>query len=78
MWPAVAWVDPQVRVWNRDPGHNLAPVAGEGRLRELLATAELSSVAARVDGEPLGSDGGLLSGGEAQRVRLAGGWIARA
>ena len=71
MWPAVAWVDPQVRVWNRDLAHNVAPLADEERLRALLASAELGAVAARVDGEPLGADGGLLSGGEAQRVRLA-------
>ena len=71
MWTAVAWVDPQVRVWNRDLAHNVAPLADEERLRALLASAELGAVAARVDGEPLGADGGLLSGGEAQRVRLA-------
>ncbi len=71
MWPAVAWVDPQVRVWNRDLAHNVAPLADEKRLRGLIASAELGAVAARVDGEALGADGGLLSGGEAQRVRLA-------
>jgi ATP-binding cassette subfamily B protein len=71
MWPAVAWVDPQVRVWNRDLAHNVAPLASEERVRALLAEAELAAVAARVDGDALGSDGGLLSGGEAQRVRLA-------
>ena len=71
VWPCVAWVDPQVRVWNRDLAHNIAPLADEERVRELVAAAELDGVAARVDGEPLGADGGLLSGGEAQRVRLA-------
>ena len=71
LWPSVAWVDPQVRVWNRDLAHNLAPLADAERVGELVAAAELGDVAARVDGEPLGADGGLLSGGEAQRVRLA-------
>ncbi len=36
-----------------------------------MRAAELGNVAARVGNEPLGADGGLLSGGEAQRVRLA-------
>jgi len=40
-------------------------------VRALVAAAELGAVAERVNGERLGADGGLLSGGEAQRVRLA-------
>ncbi len=70
-WPTVAWVDPQVRVWNRDLAANLAPQADAARVRALVSVAELDDVAARVIDEPLGADGGLLSGGEAQRVRLA-------
>lgn len=71
VWPTVAWVDPQVRVWNRDLAGNLAPRADPARVDALVRAAELSDVAARVGNEPLGADGGLLSGGEAQRVRLA-------
>lgn len=71
VWPTVAWVDPQVRVWNRDLAGNLAPRADPARVHALVQAAELSDVAARVGNEPLGADGGLLSGGEAQRVRLA-------
>ena len=71
IWPHVAWVEPQVRVWNRDLHTNIAPRAGDDRVRALIGAAELDGVAAHVADEPLGADGGLLSGGEAQRVRLA-------
>ena len=72
LWPAVAWVDPQVRVWNRPLIDNV----GQGRasaaaVQRALEAAELGTVEARVGDQPLGDDGGLLSGGEAQRVRLA-------
>ena len=36
-WPAVAWADPQVRVWNRDLAHNVAPLADAERLDALVA-----------------------------------------
>ncbi len=71
VWPHVAWVEPQVRVWNRDLHTNIAPLGDAERVRALVSAAELDGVAARVADEPLGADGGLLSGGEAQRVRLA-------
>ncbi len=71
LWPSVAWVDSQVRVWNRSLAENLAPGASEDRVAELVEAAELERVAERVGAQPLGADGGLLSGGEAQRVRLA-------
>ena len=71
LWPHVAWVEPQVRIWNRDLHANVAPLADPQRVAALVRAAELGSVAARVADEPLGADGGLLSGGEGQRVRLA-------
>ncbi|MGI8683372.1 MAG: ATP-binding cassette domain-containing protein [Mycobacteriales bacterium] len=71
VWPQVAWVDPQVRVWNSGLAENIAPLADPSRVLALVQAAELDDVAARVGAEHLGADGGLLSGGEAQRVRLA-------
>ncbi|CAA9510062.1 MAG: Coenzyme F420-dependent N5,N10-methylene tetrahydromethanopterin reductase and related flavin-dependent oxidoreductases, partial [uncultured Solirubrobacteraceae bacterium] len=71
LWPHVAWVEPQVRIWNRDLRDNVAPLGEDDRVAALVRAAELDTVAARVGGEPLGADGGLLSGGEGQRVRLA-------
>ena len=53
------------------PRRQRRATADATRVRALVEAAELGAVAARVGGEPLGADGGLLSGGEAQRVRLA-------
>ncbi len=70
LWPGVAWVDPQVRVWNAPMADNVG--AGDPQaVRRALSAAELDTVQVRVGDQPLGDDGGLLSGGEAQRVRLA-------
>jgi ATP-binding cassette subfamily B protein len=71
-----AWLDPGVRLWNRSLQDNVLygqPDAGAQHLQDVLATAELGAVAARLDpsGDTLGDNGGLLSGGEGQRVRLA-------
>jgi ATP-binding cassette, subfamily B, bacterial len=71
LWPHVAWVEPQVRIWNRDLHANVAGGADAARMAALVQAAELDAVAARAGDEPLGADGGLLSGGEGQRVRLA-------
>ena len=69
-----AWADPAVRLWNRSLVENLR-YGGEGDgfgaaidaalLKEVLETMP--------DGmqTPLGEGGGLVSGGEGQRVRLA-------
>ena len=71
---ATAWADPAVRLWNRSLVDNLR-YGGEGEgfgaaidaamLKEVLETLP--------DGmqTPLGEGGGLVSGGEGQRVRLA-------
>jgi ATP-binding cassette subfamily B protein len=72
-----AWVDPGVQLWNRSllanlrygvagaPPRDLSSVLDAALLRDLLQ--------ALPDGwqTPLGEGGGLVSGGEGQRVRLA-------
>jgi ATP-binding cassette subfamily B protein len=71
-----AWVDPGVQIWNRSLVENVGyggdgPPAGFG---EVLEAAHLHPI---LRGLPhglmtrLGEGGGLLSGGEGQRVRLA-------
>ena len=74
--PDIAWVDPSVQLWNRSLLYNLlygAP-AGTSDLTEVLALANLFPVLERMPSgltTPLGESGGLVSGGEGQRVRLA-------
>jgi ABC-type bacteriocin/lantibiotic exporter with double-glycine peptidase domain len=65
---STAWVDPQVQIWNRSLGENL-----EGSGAAVLEQAGLHRVLAKLpDGLEtiLGEGGGLLSGGEGQRVRF--------
>jgi ABC-type bacteriocin/lantibiotic exporter with double-glycine peptidase domain len=69
------WVDPGVQLWNRSLGSNLRYGAEDSALRldTALGGAELEGVIARLpDGleTALGEGGGLVSGGEGQRVRL--------
>jgi ATP-binding cassette subfamily B protein len=70
-----AWIDPAVQLWNRSLLDNLHYGANcPPLLDEVLAQAELHSVLERLPGglqTILGEGGGLLSGGEGQRVRLA-------
>jgi ATP-binding cassette subfamily B protein len=74
----LVWVDPEVQLWNRSLRDNLnygndtviPPTV------ELLSQADLLDVLSRLpDGEDtlLGENGGFLSGGEGQRVRLGRG-----
>ncbi|HEV2779403.1 MAG TPA: ATP-binding cassette domain-containing protein [Actinophytocola sp.] len=72
---ATAWVDPNVQLWNTSLAANLR-YGNEGDPARVIAAAELGDV---LDGlrrrpagadTPLGEGGGLLSGGEGQRVRL--------
>ena len=70
-----AWVDPSVEVWNRSITDNLAygGAGGAGDVDAAVEVADLRGVVARLPrglDEPVGEAGGLLSGGEAQRVRL--------
>jgi ATP-binding cassette subfamily B protein len=77
----MVWVDPSVQIWNRPLLDNLcygAPPPPPGALGEALRTAELHTVLEGLpDGlqTPLGEGGGLLSGGEGQRVRLGRGML---
>jgi ABC-type transport system involved in cytochrome bd biosynthesis fused ATPase/permease subunit len=72
---SVAWVDPSVQVWNRSLYSNLlyGSEATGAELSNVLDSAMLRSL---LEGLPeglqtkLGESGGLVSGGEGQRVRL--------
>lgn len=70
-----AWVDPAVQLWNRSLEENVTYGAvTPPPLDEVLEQAELGSVLERLPEGlqmSLGEGGGLLSGGQGQRVRLA-------
>ncbi|MBL9005483.1 MAG: ATP-binding cassette domain-containing protein [Myxococcales bacterium] len=72
----VAWVDPDIRLWNRSLFDNLHYGQASDRvdaLSEAIATADLSRVMGRLPAglaTALGEGGRLVSGGEGQRVRL--------
>lgn len=74
--PHIAWVDPAVQIWNRPLADNLQYGLSDTPrmpLKEAIESAELQRVLERLpDGlnTPLGEGGGLVSGGEGQRVRL--------
>jgi ABC-type bacteriocin/lantibiotic exporter with double-glycine peptidase domain len=74
---ATAWVDPAVQIWNRSLLHNLRyGAAGELGLPvdHAIRQADLLAVLRKLpDGlqTSLGEGGGLVSGGEGQRVRFA-------
>ena len=74
--PNIAWVDPAVQLWNRPLQENLEyGLAAEPRmpLDEAIDAAGLRRVLERLpDGAAtaLGESGGLVSGGEGQRVRF--------
>jgi ABC-type bacteriocin/lantibiotic exporter with double-glycine peptidase domain len=74
--PRIAWVDPAVQLWNRPLIENLEyglPSAARMSIEQVIEAAELRQVLERLpDGmeTPLGEGGGLVSGGEGQRVRL--------
>ncbi|HTW66751.1 MAG TPA: cysteine peptidase family C39 domain-containing protein [Bryobacteraceae bacterium] len=71
-----AWVDPAVQLWNRPLADNLRYGLSNGStmtMERAIAAAELGRVIERLpDGlaTPLGEGGGLVSGGEGQRVRF--------
>jgi ATP-binding cassette subfamily B protein len=70
-----AWVDPAVQLWNRPIAENLRYGSKDtAPINEVVDAAELHRVIESLpDGveTPLGEGGGLVSGGEGQRVRLA-------
>ena len=71
-----AWVDPGVQLWNRSLEENLRYGTYDETacsLEEAVQLADLSGVTSRLTGgftTLIGENGGLLSGGQGQRVRL--------
>lgn len=76
MRQVTAWVDPAVQIWNRSLLDNLrygAAAVDSAPLGDVLELAELYGVIERLPNglqTQLGEGGGLVSGGEGQRVRL--------
>lgn len=74
--PHTAWVDPAVQLWNRPMAQNLRYGLPDGPsmpIERAIEAAELKRAIERLpEGleTPLGEGGGLVSGGEGQRVRL--------
>lgn len=74
--PRIAWVDPAVQLWNRPLADNLRyglPDSPRMPIESAIDAAELARVIERLPNglaSPLGEAGGLVSGGEGQRVRL--------
>ncbi len=70
-----AWVDPAVQLWNRPLAENLRyGSSATAPIDDVIDAAELRRVIERLPNgvdTPLGEGGGLVSGGEGQRVRLA-------
>jgi ATP-binding cassette subfamily B protein len=74
------WIDPAVYLWNRSLGENLAfgLAATPEELGSVLDEADLGEVVRRLPrglATPLGEAGGLVSGGEGQRVRFGRGLL---
>jgi len=72
----MVWVDPDVQIWNQplqqniDYGNDVD--LKQKDMQHIWQQAELLSLLEQLpEGQILGEGGGLLSGGEAQRVRLA-------
>ncbi|MFO0725912.1 MAG: ATP-binding cassette domain-containing protein [Myxococcota bacterium] len=73
---STAWIDPAVTLWNSSLASNLSYGVVDADVAQLAADAGLESTIARLpDGLStlLGEGGGLVSGGEGQRVRLGRG-----
>jgi ABC-type bacteriocin/lantibiotic exporter with double-glycine peptidase domain len=72
-----AWVDPAIQIWNRSLLDNLTYASDEEAtlaVGDVIAAARLRGVTQKLPQglqTLLGEGGGLLSGGEGQRVRLA-------
>jgi ABC-type bacteriocin/lantibiotic exporter with double-glycine peptidase domain len=73
--PHIAWVDPAVQLWNKSLRENLRyGLASDSAVEDVIEAAELQRVMERLPAgldTALGEGGGLVSGGEGQRVRLA-------
>ncbi len=75
--PHIAWVDPAVQLWNKPLLENLRyglPAEANMSIESAIDAADLTRVMERLPNgleTLLGEAGGLVSGGEGQRVRLA-------
>jgi ABC-type bacteriocin/lantibiotic exporter with double-glycine peptidase domain len=75
--PHIAWVDPAVQLWNKPLLENLRyglPAGPDMPIESAIDAADLTRVIERLPNgleTLLGEAGGLVSGGEGQRVRLA-------
>jgi len=73
---AIAWVDPAVHLWNRSFYENLRYGSSNGNNRPMMQVIETAELRRLLERLPegfetnLGEGGGLVSGGEGQRVRL--------
>ena len=70
------WIDPAVALWNESLADNVTYAAPGADIAAAVAAAELEPVLARLPeglATRLGEGGGLVSGGEGQRVRVARG-----
>jgi ABC-type transport system involved in cytochrome bd biosynthesis fused ATPase/permease subunit len=79
-----AWIDPAVTLWNDSLANNLrysVPPREVADVADLASRAELATMLSRLPegfATRLGEGGGLVSGGEGQRVRLGRGLARRA
>jgi len=75
--PQIAWVDPAVQLWNRPVLRNIHYGVAAGAPAAVAEVIEASGLGPVIDRlpeglkTPLGEGGGLVSGGEGQRVRFA-------
>ncbi len=71
-----AWVDPSIQLWNRSLYDNLrygSQASSSSAVDMVIQQADLLEILKNLPagaGTPLGEGGGLVSGGEGQRVRL--------
>jgi ABC-type bacteriocin/lantibiotic exporter with double-glycine peptidase domain len=75
--PQIAWVDPAVQLWNRPMLHNLRYGSHSDASVDIGNAIEATGLRRVIENlpegleAPLGEGGGLVSGGEGQRVRFA-------
>ena len=71
---STAWIDPEVQLWNKSLLDNITYGQRGGNHGLILQEADLFGLVERLENgmqTRLGEGGGLVSGGEGQRVRLA-------